>query len=80
MQITIKSFTAFGYEFKDVSEITQDEKHQAIGMLLEGLTRVSPEIRCDGNPLVNLEPATRRTEKTELYFGRWKYLSRRSKS
>jgi hypothetical protein len=59
-------FTALGYRFEDARSVSRDEQHRALGLLLDGLTRVSPEIRCAGNPLEGTLTRTARTQRTEL--------------
>lgn len=59
-------FTARGYRFEDSRGLARDERHRTLGLLLDGLGRVSPEIRCAGNPLEGTVTPTTRTARTEL--------------
>lgn len=64
MKVKILPFNALGYRFVDSQDLSREERHHTIGLLLDGLQRVSPEIRCQGN-ILELT-GTSRTQKTEL--------------
>jgi len=62
----IKPFTALGFQWETSRGISKEEQVLVMSTFLDGLARVSPELRCAGNPLSPNEKATSRTDITDL--------------
>lgn len=65
MRLIVEPFSALGFRFEDIFTLSKELQEQALGTLIDGLSRVTPEIRCEGGPVVVL-PDDLRSQKTEL--------------